>query len=555
MKTITTTFFVTLFVSTLAFSQAITRQPYIQNVKTDSVEILWRTDEPAESWLAIRPVGSSRNFTYYHCNVPTVAHQVKAPGLEPHTFYEYQAGFSRGNKGLSEIQSFRTLPPEDATAYSFIIYGDHRNYPNRHRAVVEAILETMKSRQHPDFVLDTGDFTGQGEHETDFYNEQFFDPARGLIERVCYFPVIGNHESFRKHPRIPFRYLEYFSVPTENSGTEYYYSFDVGDAHYIMLDVYATDFSTGSKQWHWLDEDLKNTDKTWRFAAMHYPIYIHRSGPTVSYGNQEIREHLVPLFEKYGVAAVFSGDSHFYQRSIVNGIQYVCSGGGGAPLYDPGNEPDYVQASAKKNHYVWADLDGDQLTIEAFDAENNLLDKVTFGPRAPEKPEQLPLNFSRKLPGENMNPGQTYIIESTRPDGEVNLGKDYQEFGEMAYSTVKSSAEGLSGENTRFSGNEAADARVRWTPRIEKEGQYLFSVTVPGAGSVDAPNTYFEVYHDGEMAIRGRVDLSHRSAGDKWYEVGLIPLSPGDSVELIEAEDEPGRFYADAVKFTLYEDY
>jgi hypothetical protein len=342
-------------------------------------------------------------------------------------------------------------------------------------------------------------------------------------------------------------------VPTESSGTEYYYSFDVGDAHIIMLDVYATDFTKDSKQWHWLRKDLKNTNKKWRFAAMHYPIYIHRSEPSVTYGNEDVREHLVPLFEEYGLTAVFSGDSHFYQRSVVNGIQYVCSGGGGAPLYDPGTDADYIKASAKKNHYVWAEIVGDTLTLEAFDDKNNLLDKVEFGPRKPAEADELPVNFTRTLPDKTMLPADSIIVESCGSDGQLTSAPAYKENGDSFYfSSAKSSAPGLEGTKTRFSTNDAPGARARFTPPIEKEGTYLLSVTIPGAGSADAPSSYFEIYHKGKMAIRGRVDLSYSNAGNKWYDIGLFTLAPGDYIEFLEVEDEPGRFYSDATRFILY---
>lgn len=551
MKRLLFAVFLALSLSAVAPSQTIVRGPYIQNLKTDAVDVLWRTDEETQTWVSVRRVGE-RASRRYLSTVPTTAHEIRVPRLAPGADYEYRAGFSPESLEQAEWIPFRTLPAGEDAPLSFIIYGDHRNYPDRHRAVVEAILERTESEGWPQFILDTGDYTGQGEHATDFWDEQFFDPTRGLIERVCFFPVIGNHESLTRHPRIPFRYLENFSVPTETSGTEYYYSFDVGDAHFIMLDVYATDFEEGSKQWHWLREDLKNTDKKWRFASMHYPIYIHRTGPTVSYGNQSIREHLVPLFEEHGVAAVFSGDSHFYQRSEVNGIAYVCSGGGGAPLYDPGDGPEYVRASAKVNHYVWARIDGDRMTMHAYDAENNLIDSVEIGPRKPVEPEQLPVNFTRRLPDATMTAGVAVIVESRDASGALTPAPVYQEFGTLSDSTVKSTAPGLAGQGTRFSDNTAADVRVRFTPPIESEGQYLLSVTVPNASSVDAPNSYFEVYRKGEMAIRGRVDLSAANAGDKWYDVGLVTLAPGDYIELVEVADEPARFYADAIRVVHY---
>lgn len=32
---------------------------------------------------------------------------------------------------------------------------------------------------------------------------------------------------------------------------------------------------------------------------------------------------------------VFSGHNHFYERSVSSGVQYIVTGGGGAPLHDP----------------------------------------------------------------------------------------------------------------------------------------------------------------------------------------------------------------------------
>ncbi len=46
--------------------------------------------------------------------------------------------------------------------------------------------------------------------------------------------------------------------------------------------------------------------------------------------------------------------------------------------------------------------------------------------------------------------------------------------------------------------------------------------------------------------------LSASETGDRWYEIGLFDLIPGDTVTLIEAEDEPDRFYVDAIKLVRY---
>jgi len=527
-----------------ASAQQLTRGPYVQNMKPDSVEILWRTDVPVPSWVEFGQAGSEETASH-QCTLPVTAHQMRLPGLEPDTRYTYRVG-SAGTP-WSGTATFQTFP--GPAKFDFVVYGDHRNNPTAHASVIQAILKTGIPR----FLLDTGDYTGHGEHATDFWDEQFFGPAQDLMKQVCNFPVIGNHEVGSRWPRIPFRYLENFSVPTDNSGTEYYYSFDCGNAHFCMIDIYSSKFDEGSKQYEWIRQDLKQSKQPWKFATMHFPVYIHRKAPTVTYGNEEIREHLVPLFRKYGVAMVFSGDSHFYQRSEVDGIHYVCSGGGGAPLYDPGEGQPYVRASYKGYHFVWVTVEGDRLTLEAYDHENRLIDSMTAAPKAPERAAAPVLNFVRRLPSANAVPKGVVIVESRDAEGHLTPAPAYVELGGMLSSSVKSKAEGLAGQGSRFSTNEEADAKVRITPPIQEKGSYLVSITVPAAGSVDAPNTLFEVAQGEAELIRGRVALSSGNAGDRWYDIGLFELAPGDSITLIEVEDEPDRFYIDAVKFTRYE--
>lgn len=534
--------------ATSAGAQILERFPYPQNLGSNSVEILWRTDVPTESWVEVRPESGGESVVY-SCTVPTTAHQMTVPGLKPDTRYVYRVGTAKDRFLTEEPIPFQTFPAGDLPTWSFMAYGDHRNYVKDHRAVVEAAIAHAKQVGWPRFVVDTGDYTGQGEHKTDFWNEQFFEPARGLIERVCYFPIIGNHEAPTRHPRIPHRYLANFSVPTASSGTEYYYSFDFADAHFTMVDAYSTEFVTGSKQYEWIKQDLKKSKKRWKFVVIHYPVFIHRSGPTVSYGNHEIREHLVPLFERYGVAAVFSGDSHFYQRSEVNGIPYICTGGGGAPLYDPGNGRDYVRASKKVHHYCWVTITGDRMKVDVYDTKNELIDTLTTGPRESQEPKAPPLNYVRLLPDAAWTTsGRAIIVESRDVEGRMTSKPHYAEEVSLADSTAKSGAEGVKGVGSRFSDNTAADARVTFQPPVPEKGTYLFSVTVPAAASVDAPNTVFEVTVPGGEVVRGLVPLTSTAAGDRWYDVGLVDLAPGATITLIEAEDEPDRFYADSIR-------
>src|SRR5262249_60241894 len=80
-----------------------------------------------------------------------------------------------------------------------------------------------------------------------------------------------------------------------------------------------------------------------RFIVMHHPPY----SVSIHGGRPELREMWTPIFERYGVDAVFSGHDHVYERAERNGVRYFVSGGGGAPLYprDPRARPEDLAAS------------------------------------------------------------------------------------------------------------------------------------------------------------------------------------------------------------------
>ncbi len=548
-----------LFIAAIALAapagaQEIIRGPYIQNLRQDSVEIFWRTDVETETWAAVREKGASEPLAVYMSNVPTAHHQQLVPRLEVDTWYEYRIGHGEDEFLHEEWIPFQTLPPDDVDVFEFALYGDHRNFPEHHRAVVDAIIERAEERGWPRFIIETGDLTGQGEAPVDPWDEQFFEPAQPLIQRVNLYPVIGNHESAIHWPRIPFRYFENFSVPTENSGSKYYYSFRVGDLKFIMMDSWSSDWRRGSKQWHWAVSQLRETDAPWKIVAFHHPMYSYRAAPNPTPGDLEMREHLDPIFQELGVSLVVTGHNHFYQRVEADGIHHITSGGGGAPLYTPalpGEGEDRVKAGAETYHYLWFRAEGDELTMWAWDYNNDLLDTATFTPRRMQDigPE---INFTRRLPDEGMTAGKMYVVESRDADGHLTPEPLYAEQGEMIYSSVKSSVPELRGRGTRYAGADQTGTQFTFQPPIEEEGTYLLSVTTPGAGSVGAPYSLFEVTQGDDDLIRGRVRLHYDTTGHRWHDIGLFDLVPGDTVTFIQVDFEPDRFYADAIKVTRY---
>ena len=148
--------------------------------------------------------------------------------------------------------------------------------------------------------------------------------------------------------------LIYFLPLNHLSRSEAYYSFDIGDAHFIALNSYLP-FEPGSPQYRWLDEDLKGAaDYKWKFVFLHDPFYS-----TGKHGsNINERRILCPLFEKGGVAIVFAGHDHLYERTEnIKGVTYIVTGGGGAPLYDA-IKTDWSAAIDDTHHFCKVRIEG-----------------------------------------------------------------------------------------------------------------------------------------------------------------------------------------------------
>jgi predicted MPP superfamily phosphohydrolase len=95
-----------------------------------------------------------------------------------------------------------------------------------------------------------------------------------------------------------------------------YYSFDLNNVHFVFIDPYL-DYKPGSEQYQFIENDLKtastNTNTDWTFVVEHIPMY---TSPSKHSANSTIRDIYHPLFDKYGVDLVFSGDNHNYQRTF-----------------------------------------------------------------------------------------------------------------------------------------------------------------------------------------------------------------------------------------------
>ncbi|XP_043705610.1 purple acid phosphatase 15-like [Telopea speciosissima] len=263
-----------------------------------------------------------------------IIHHVRLTGLKPDTLYYYRCG-DPSIPAMSLIYSFKTMP----------VSGPH-SYPKRIAVVGDLGLtyNTTSTISHlihnsPDLVLLVGDVTyanlyltngtGSDCYSCSFSNtpiHETYQPRwdywgrymQSLVSKVPIMVVEGNHEIEQQAENRTFvAYSSRFAFPSEESGSSstFYYSFNAGGIHFIMLGAYISYNKTGA-QYKWLQRDLANVDRSvtpWLIATWHPPWY---STYEAHYREAEcMRGEMEELLHSYGVDIVFNGHVHAYERS------------------------------------------------------------------------------------------------------------------------------------------------------------------------------------------------------------------------------------------------
>ena len=381
-----------LFAGSMAFLPELLanfqRGPFVQNASTNSVQIIWRTPVAGDSVVEYG-LGSDLDQTWSD-PMFTTNHVATLTGILPDSNYSYRVRTTVGGvMARSPVSSLRTLRMNgDLT---FALLGDSGSG----QAAQYEIAKQLEN-SGVDLVLHAGDI---------IYTEFTLDRAdfRCLsvygrhMRTTPYYFTFGNHDLYSGSDQ-PF--LDTFYLPTNSmTGTEHYYSFDHGDAHFVSLFIPTlTPFaqspqyqlSEGSPQYRWLTNDLAHSSKPWKFLFFHSPVNTsgpHRFDDYDTNGEADriqIQRVIMPVAEKYGVQVIFNGHDHDFERfTPTNGIYSVVSGGGGYGLY-PLTQRDPASAQFwSRFHYTRVAIHGDTLRLEAVDQSGQVFDWMTVSRTLP----------------------------------------------------------------------------------------------------------------------------------------------------------------------------
>jgi len=301
---------------------AVTRGPYLQQGTTNSLVVRWRTDVAAESYARFGPgpgnfMGGASNTT------ATTEHIVALTGLQPDTRYYYEVG-NAGGWYPGNANSFFVTPPPIGTPKPTRIWaiGDSGT-ANADAAAVRDAYITYTGTRNPDLWLMLGDNAYSSGLDTE-YQAAVFDMYPTILSSAVLWPTLGNHDAGSTGPNGLPPYFDMFTLPQNGeagglaSGTEYYYSFDYANIHFICLDSQTSDRSSNGPMCNWLTSDIASTLQDWVIAFWHKPPYSKGSHDSdADSTSTDFRQNVLPILEGYGVDLVLSGHSHSYERSFL----------------------------------------------------------------------------------------------------------------------------------------------------------------------------------------------------------------------------------------------
>lgn len=380
--------------------QAMYLRQLITANAANSRRIMWQSDTPLENpGIEYRAKDSSDSHTvtaaqafFTDDGTENLQYDALLTGLKPGQKYEYRVTCKQGSGDWHPLAT----PQEGAASYKMLVFPDSQSsdYSDWEKTAQSAW------QRNPDACafINMGDIVDNGEDSTQWH--AWFNAVNGMKENIPFIPLMGNHETYNKDwkVRLPEAYLNYFHTPANNSQNfeRYYYSFDYGDVHFIVLNSQwdeIEDFKAGLKeeQISWFREDVQKSTAKWKILLIHKDVLqyrIHRR-PERQEGISDLGKTFMPLCDELGIDIVFTAHLHTYRNRghLYNlspsdkGPLYILTGVAGNVRY-PGLWIDhaYDKVTAPQpetDNYLTLEVTPDQLTVACFLPDGQEIDRVS----------------------------------------------------------------------------------------------------------------------------------------------------------------------------------
>jgi hypothetical protein len=284
--------------------------------------------------------------------------------------------------------TFRIADNQLPSPLTIIAYGDQRftdpadtqkTDPRMRRWLVNSI-----SAEHPAAVIMNGDVPLAGDVANDyavFHAET--KPWRDMHLRV--FPTLGNHEWHGD----PQRALENWWNAFPELRNRRWYSAQLGSRLYVLALDSGASLLPGSDQARWLEKQVQGLPSSIDFVLVtlhHPPVADIQKHIEVDHNPRPneiaLRDYLSMASPKtHASFLVSAGHIHNYERSVIDGVTYLVSGGGGAPPYFVERTPEdlYQSILFPNYHYVKLTLEKDRLHGAMYRVVDPESERLTVG--------------------------------------------------------------------------------------------------------------------------------------------------------------------------------
>lgn len=243
-----------------------------------------------------------------------------------------------------------------------------------------------------------------------------------MASKTLFLTTVGNHESdFPNSASLPYGRTSggecgviattLIPQPAPAVVNKPWWSYDVGLIHFVGMST-EHDFSIGSDQHTWLENDLKEVNRTatpWVIFSGHRPMYVNSDDCCANYYDDDcvvcadgtdlnvmmsLQSEIEPILYKYKVNLAFAGHFHdvqrqsaVYQNKVVQAASIVKDSDGNsvafhdnpeAPVWmvigSAGNGPHYANKNYSWSEKYWEDTYGYAIVI----AENETVLKWQF---------------------------------------------------------------------------------------------------------------------------------------------------------------------------------
>jgi acid phosphatase type 7 len=306
--------------------------------------------------------------------------------LAPRTKYFYRFGTE---SSFSEEKHFISYQTDNTAELNFVAFGDSGvaecegmyGWCEPASGQTTSLIAQDMNTTDFDMLLHIGDIAYAVGHGVRW--DQFFHQIEPIAATLPYHVCIGNHEfdfvgqDFQpswadygsdSHGECGVPFNKRFQMPQNGNGN-LWWSLNYGSVHFVLIST-EHDFTKGSVQYKWLENDLKSVNRSvtpWIIMSGHRPMYTSRDYKPELLFAEKMRENLEELMDTYKVDVALWGHIHNYERScpVFNGtcrgdlndpqgtIHFVIGMGGMTFFFDwLAPQPDWSMFRAAQYGYI-----------------------------------------------------------------------------------------------------------------------------------------------------------------------------------------------------------